>query len=273
MTLEVAIIGAGLFGCIIGRALRQRGMDVRIFDNDQKEAGSKPAACLMKPGWFSSLGREVYTPALALLEGLYEVKQLKFAMALAHVPVWWVSPKQVLAEPHEAGTIKGVTPWRGGWELDVVGGDSILASTVIVAAGIWTGQLVPSIQQQAQAGVAFLWSDRNLLKEPFIKPWAPYKQIVGFDRGDGTWVSDGSAILRKNWTPDRDALCLARCSATVSGARQPPQRLFGIRPYYKEKPCCFSEVSPGLWAATGGAKNGTLAAAWCAHMLQQTLAS
>jgi hypothetical protein len=37
------------------------------------------------------------------------------------------------------------------------------------------------------------------------------------------------------------------------------------------KPCYLAEVRPQLWVATGGAKNGTLAAAWCAHELVQKL--
>ena len=31
------------------------------------------------------------------------------------------------------------------------------------------------------------------------------------------------------------------------------------------KPCLLEEIRPGLWVASGGAKNGMLAAGWAAH--------
>ena len=106
-----------------------------------------------------------------------------------------------------------------------------------------------------------------------IKPWAPYRQLVGFDRGDGLWVGDGTAIKVGNWTPQREAEVmareykLARRIGDVAPADE-MQRLYGIRPYSKEaKPCLLGEVSPGLWVASGGAKNGTVAAGYCAHVL------
>lgn len=267
---DVAVVGAGLFGSIIAKALRGLGKSVVVFDARYPEAGSKPAACLMKPGWFSALGKAVYDPALATLERLYGLQELQFRVSTGvKVKVFWVSPAKILSEPHEVGPVRLL---RRGKHWVFGADDQFEARMVVVAAGIWTSLLVPEVQQKGQAGVAFLWPQETI-EQPFVKVWAPYKQIVGFNRGDGLWISDGTAILRRNWTGAREEQCLNRCVRAVGQDldHSPPVRLFGIRPYHAMKPCYLAEVRPQLWVATGGAKNGTLAAAWCAHELVRKL--
>lgn len=262
---DVAIVGSGLFGSIIARSLSSLGQSVIIFDDNRPEAGSKPAACLMKPGWFSSMGKAVYDPALELLDELYRVQEIQFKMRLSglKVKVFWVPPAKILNEKPVHATVDQLI-WRGDcWE---VGPDT--AKVVIVAAGIWTELLVPEVKQKAQAGIAFLWPE-NKIAEPFIAPWAPYKQIVGFNRGDGLWISDGTTILRHKWTTSRMLKSEIRCSGATRATVGQHTRLFGIRPYHGQKPCYLEEVRPKLWVATGGAKNGTLAAAWCAYRLRR----
>lgn len=266
---EFVIIGAGLFGSIITRALRYSGLDVLLIDDYRPEAGSHPAACLMKPGWFSSMGKAVYDPALETLDRLYDLRELSFKLGPASTSVFWVSPVDILSEEVTQDAVKRVTPRGAAWHLACRSGAELEARTVIVAAGIWTQLLVPEVQQRGLAGVAFLYPNQNL-ETPFIRPWAPFKQIVGFNRGDGMWVSDGTSILRSNWSATYEEKSRERCTA-ASGATGEPKVLFGIRPFHEQKPCLLQEARPRLWVASGGAKNGTLAAAWCAHELTRRL--
>jgi glycine/D-amino acid oxidase-like deaminating enzyme len=264
--MSFLVVGAGLFGSIIAAALRARGASVIVVDDARLEAGSRPAACLMKPGWFSGLGKSVYTPALSMLEELYGVKTIKFKMGrIAQVPVKWCDPASILLPADRKDTVKVIRRGRKGHVALLASGKAVQVSTTIVAAGVWTPLLFPKIKVQGQAGVACLWPDAYT-DYPTIQLWAPYKQLVAFNRGDGLWVGDGSAIKWSNWTGERAQETVMRC-CNFLGRTDPPRRLFGIRPYVDRSPCYLEEVERDLWVATGGAKNGTIAAAWCASEL------
>lgn len=260
MELDVVIVGAGLFGSILGKALSQAGRQVTLFDDRRPEAGSIPAACLIKPSWITSLGKPIYEPALAMLEALYEVQIIKFKTGPLFTDVYWIPPKEILSLPYQKGTVRRIMRDGQGWGL-IIDDKFIHTRMVVVAAGIWSSLLLPEVKQKSLAGMAFLWSQEKI-DQPFIKPWAPYKQVVGFNRGDGLWIGDGSAILRQNWTEEYAQKSYLRCAGFSS---IPPKRLFGIRPYHENKQGLLKEVKPNLWVASGGAKNGTLAAGWCAY--------
>lgn len=275
---DTIVVGGGLFGQIIAAALRAQGQEVRVLDNRERLAGSRPAACLMKPGWFSGLGKAVYEPSLALLDQLYGVRDLPFDVhvgALGKVveqTVHWVDPARVLSGPTELATVADVNPGR----VTLCTGERLEARNVVVAAGIWTQILLPRFPQKAQMGLALLYPGNHPARG-VIKPWAPYRQLVAFDRGDGLWVGDGSAIKADNWSQEREAqvvdreVQMARRVGNVSPADE-VRYLQGIRPYWGEKPCLLEQVSPGLWVASGGAKNGTIAAGWCAHEIARRTA-
>lgn len=266
---DAIIVGGGLFGQIIAKRLRTDGRDVMVIDSERAFAGSKPAACLMKPSWFSSMGREIYEPALELLEELYGVKDIQFTLRPTSRPatVHWCNPRDILSAPRVIGEVVHVAPGQVRVNLRDIDGETILeAPLIVVAAGIWTEYLLPQYPQLGQMGAAFLWQD-TFLHRPFIQPWAPYKQIVGFNRGDGMWVGDGTAIKMENWTTERQDASKERCwNATArSFLDKEPEVLLGVRPYARgHKPCLLEEVGKGLWVASGGAKNGTLAAAHAA---------
>lgn len=289
---DTIIIGGGLFGQITAAALREQGQEVRVFDNREPLAGSGPAACLMKPSWFSALGKDVYEPSLALLDRLYGVRDLPFDVSvgktgkLAQTTVHWCDPAKILAGPTEQWTVTGISPGCGGHLVTMSGPgamrsvEQVFARNVVVAAGIWTQRLLPQFAQVGQRGMATLWPN-SIVSRGRIKVWAPYRQLVGFDRGDGMWVGDGTAIKAENWDDVRTRQVYERerrfgdsLMGTLGLAPNDEYRqLHGIRPYAKgHKPCLLEEVAPGLWAASGGAKNGTLAAGWAAHTLARRLA-
>lgn len=275
---DVVVVGGGLFGCIITRALRTAGLRVELLDDARPMAGSPAAACLMRPSWFSSLGKAVYEPALALLDRLYGLQEVVFKLSVGGVTVNWVSPEKILSEPSTSIVVRRVSPGLVEAGSSAQEPRNYRTRTVIVAAGIWTGLLLPGVEQRAQLGAACLW-DRATLKKaglttpaPRIKVWAPYKQLVVFDRGDGVWAGDGSALNWASWTPAAADKVEARCREFAGFGAVAPKRIVGVRPYVGEKPCLLKEVRSGVWAASGGAKNGTLAAGWAASELLRKLA-
>lgn len=281
MKTDVVVVGAGLFGSIAAKALAGAGLTVVSVDDSRPGAGSLPAACLMKPSWFSSMGKDKFEPSLELLDRIYGVKDISFKVGLLRATVHWCDPAQILGDeevPVYREKVTALTRTSSGWAVSLEGREAALeARSVVVAAGVWTSELVRSQALGGlvgRAGVAFRWQDMQL-EEQFITPWAPYRQTVGFNiSSTEVWVGDGSAIKPENWNEERQNVSFARCAKAIDrtgfGDREQGRvkALYGIRPYIAGvKPCLLEEVEPGLWALTGGAKNGTISAGWAASEL------
>lgn len=266
---DVCVIGAGLFGQIIAAKLRSLSAYVLLLDVGKKGAGSPPAACLMKPGWFAAMGREVYDPALETLDDLYGLRNVEFSFHGKRTNLHWVPPSEILSKEF---TKCEVTRIRKGCVTTNLG--DIRAKHIVVAAGIWSRDLVPGMPEIiGKAGVSFTWSHRQIA-QPFIKLWAPYKHLTAFNiTDDEVWVGDGRTILDRNWREYHTRECLIRCSKEAGLPANEATPIYGIRPYVKtSRPCYLKFHEPGIWVATGGAKNGTIAAAWCANELEHQLA-
>lgn len=281
MMHDVVVIGAGLFGSIIGTNLRKNGRKVLFIDAKHPEAGSKAAACLMKPSWLSSMSTEMIDKSLETLDTLYGVEQIEFDVAkLLPATVNWVNPSKILKKDFLIGKVTQLVEIQGGYELKfekpiVDYFEKVQAKIVIVAAGFWTPEILPLVgEMRGQAGVAFVWKNLTIEK-PFISPWAPYKQLVAFNRGDGLWIGDGTSILRKNWTPETTQLSYLRCARNIGRlgygdeSRGLVKTLFGVRPYIKDRAFYLHQPLTNVWVATGGAKNGTVAAGWCAYEIER----
>lgn len=275
---DFVVVGAGLFGSIIAKALHKSGSSVVVIDRGEPMAGSRPAACLMKPSWASSLGMEEYNRCRNLLDVLYGVRSISF-----HLPgritttVLWVPPYQILGE--QAGIKKIIGNVVSIKDEEVVfqhlSDDSFDVirpnEGIVVATGVWAQELVGPIPGlHGRTGWATFWAGQ--LAQNTIAPWAPYKQMVSFNYSkDKFWVGDGSAY--KNPTKDREHQVVRRCSnhAVVQHLLSeyttllPSKIVGGIRPYLSNKePAYLRRLNKRLLVATGGAKNGTLGAAWCA---------
>lgn len=277
---DVIIVGGGLFGSILAVALMDQGRDVIVIDDQREAAGSLAAGCVMRPSWLTSLA-EQHGPAMALLARLFgSFRELPFDVVLGPatqtVLCHWVDPGEVMtgrwhSAPSRALAIDGhtVTYDEGGCTLRAT------APLIIVAAGIWTAELLPELRGLVTAkwGVSFRHREKRLARN-FIRPWAPFKQVVGLNWNSptpsGVWVGDGRAL--NHWTDADTEASRARCALQVNlwpGATL--DATVGARPYAKTggAPALLQEVRPGVWAATGGAKNGTAAAAWCALRLME----
>ncbi len=121
---DVVVIGAGIFGSLVTRALRVEGHRVLAIDDKRPEAGSAPAACLMKPSWFSSLGKNVYEPALKKLDELVGVQDIQFAIPTGKLLVHWCNPKQVMLDQNEVkiGQVTRLLYSDRGWLVKIANG-------------------------------------------------------------------------------------------------------------------------------------------------------
>lgn len=271
---DAIVIGAGLFGATIARALMAEGRRVVVIDDDRPLSGSKPSGCLMKPSWFSGLGKDVYTPALELIDRIYGIRDLKFragiGVASKEVTVHWAPANSQNGLDILRAKVTKVLPGRVCFLREIDDGPligEVSAPLVVVAAGVWCRELMEVDDLTGKQGASFTWSREPGSFENFIRPWAPYKQVVAFQVASKVWVGDGTAIKPENWTQERFDKSLRRCSDAAERGGRLWEASVGIRPFSKVKPCLLEERAPGLWLATGGAKNGTVAAGWAAHKI------
>lgn len=270
---SVIVVGTGIFGSIIARELSKRFVVITI-DSKKPLSGSKPAACLMKPSWFSGMGKDVIDKSFRILEE-YGIDDIKFKVGPLSQNVHWINPKKILIEPDFTDEVISIEKVHNGWQVNMSSTGFFIdytmkADYLVIAAGVWSEHLVKiDGGQQKQAGVSFIWS-QEVIEQPVIKPWAPYKQFVAFNRGDGVWAGDGTAIKYENWTDKRVNDSYNRCHSNL-GYETPVTTIVGLRPYTKNKPCYLKKEDDGLWIATGGAKNGTVAAGYCAYVISRDL--
>lgn len=275
---DIMIIGSGLFGKIIASHLFNKGLETGIIDSEEIFSGSKPAACLMKPSWYSSMGKDVYTPAMETLESLYDIRTIEFQTKIKKVPVKWIDPRTINA-PMSQRIMAKITRLffndDGRWRAEDTEGNSYWSDKCIIASGVWCNEilknsclrLAPTISPLT--GTAFL-SEGKIFPE--ISIWNPYKQLVKFNiTPEQTWVGDGIAsknYFEKGYLSQSQERCARFLGKTINLLTP----MTGHRPYVKDaKPCYLEEHAPGLWVVTGGAKNGTIAAGWAAHRLGEIL--
>jgi glycine/D-amino acid oxidase-like deaminating enzyme len=279
---DTIVIGTGLFGSLITRGLTGMGRSVLLIGDERADAGSGPAACLVKPEWTKKLGTDVVDRGMGWLYERFVVHNLPFLERTQSgkertTLSFFVEPSEMLLKPQVKAQVASIAQ-GGPSRFNVITSNGVYHSDqVVVAAGVWSQQLVPwrNLGITGKAGCAFLYPEWVGPGFNFMTYWAPFKQIVGFQRGDGFWINDGSAILAQNWDGERTKDSDRRCEEELLKHRSMvrpwplPKVLYGIRPYVKQKPCLCEEVTPGLWVATGAAKNGTLLGAWCASVISE----
>lgn len=265
---DVIVVGGGIMGMTIGLALRKLGRDVTIYDTNHLLSGTRPSGGHIKPSWLRGMPTEDYDHAMEALHSVWEVKSEEFTVRPVGVKttVYRVDTDVVMATPRTLGEVTGLSEVTSLAPIVHVGGQEERCRLLVVAAGHWCRELLedycPPIA--GKAGVSFRFQGSQ---HPFIKPWAPYKQIVCHRQTATTmWIGDGTAVLRENWTEDRTTRCEARCRLALKTQQKPIASYLGVRPYCQtgKDPCLLQQIGKRTWLATGAGKLGTIAAGWAA---------
>lgn len=263
---DVVIIGAGLFGQIIAARLRALAMDVVVLDCGETRAASRAAGCVIRPSWATRMSRAQVDQALELLDDLFGLTQIRFEIRPSGkaLDLWHLDPHGVLSRPVVFCRAQRVSKMNTGWLVETAKG-GYRTRHVIVAAGVWSEMFCPGLRQKGKWGYAWRCSP---IEPAFIQLWAPYRQIVGFTMSDRRgWIGDGTAF--KQPLESHEEKAWERCSKATGLSDL--SMLLGVRPYAATSLPCYLEERDGLTIATGGAKNGTLAAAWAATEIAKRL--
>jgi hypothetical protein len=266
-----------------------RGADVLVLDRGEKMAGSRAAACLMKPSWLTKLGDKA-TIGMEQLDQLYGLKQVDFKIGPIHTNLSWVPPSQILVPVPEDDTVERIdeafhVARRNvvAYSLGEVGGQLVLkvasgsrargtyktelvtCDAALVAAGVWSRELIPTVPPiEAMRGNAQLY--KGQIDQPFVSLWAPYRQLTAFNiTGEYVWGGDAQAIKAARWDEMRSVASRTRVDNALPPelAAAHERTIPGLRPYVEgHKTGYFDLIGNNLYISTGGAKNGTVIAAY-----------
>lgn len=274
---DVIVVGGGIVGATIGKALKMQGREVLILDDNKALGGSRPSGGHIKPSWVPMLEHGTITKSLQMLERIWGVKSEEFMVRETekHTTMFRVDMDKVMEYEK---TMAKVTSLAGLQKphpvVNCTGLGVLQCKLLIVAAGVWCPELIKGIgmkyRMQSKRGISFRYSGK--LKEPFIEQWAPYKQIVAHQQeANEIWVGEGSAILQANWTQERSKACEQRCREALETTQSPTSIYHGCRPYAlpvdPSHPCLFLKLGPSAYLVTGTGKLGTVSAGWAAERI------
>jgi glycine/D-amino acid oxidase-like deaminating enzyme len=261
------VVGGGLFGSLAAAYARSKGIDATVFDSGREGAASPAAAGLFKERWAGRKGHSHYLCALPLLDQLYPIRPILLRRDEneggpnqgGKETLLFIPPSAIL-EPNPIR--QQVTHVGDGW-LEAAG--QHYEGWVYIAAGVWSGQFLPSLQVYGKAGTAFLFHGE---REGRIRQTAGGRQCLAFVRdGGSTYFSDGTS--ERVYTVEHERQSLGR--AAEMELTEPMTRLWGNRPYTPGVPV-FQQIARRTWLATGGRKMGTiLGASFAQRLIEEEL--
>lgn len=265
---RIIIVGAGLFGSVAAATLEKAGHEVLVIDGGKTGAASAASACLMKPSWMTKLPKETLSIGMKHLDSLYGVQEITFKVnGLVPAKVFHVSPHKILWPP-ERIIRENVTFIGDGM---VTTDHNEYEGPVLCAAGVWSAELLQIGEMTRLTGAGLRFTGEH---DPYIKPYAPYKQAVAFTIRPGvSWFGDGSSILEKNWAPEHVERSKKRADEYCGlSSEHMLSCIVGMRPYLPKHPNgLFAQIYNHTWVATGGAKNGTILAGYFATQFAQAI--
>lgn len=273
MVIEDAIvIGGGIIGATVTKALRDQGRSVTLFDDAQPMAATKASGGHMKPSWFPKELAAEQDQALQLLAETWSVKEEQFMVYPEEKieTLYRVDTEQVIQLEKVRERVGAIDSWNNYPSVTTTAGTELRCRLLVIAAGIWTTQLLSQRDQfdiKGRQGISYKFS--GSIDMNFIIPWAPYKQVVAHQQSaNEVWIGDGTAIKPENWNEQRSQQCYNRCANHVIGLEY-RQSVMGIRPYAQvaEMPCYFKQLFPRVYVVTGTGKSGTICAGWAARRI------
>jgi len=272
---DVVIVGAGIFGNVIACYARRAGYNVTVVGESRPYQASPASGCVLAPNWLNSMSHEDIGNALSVLKECYEVVNLEFqSNMVSKFKAKHVNPDKILQPPDVYAKVTRVDDGVVHC-VNEFGVEQELRGTVIVAAGIWSKELITDMPDiKGLYGASFRIVGQ--LSQPKLHVYAPYRQSVGFNiDAERFWFGDGSALTQKTWLAERverTAKTLLRAASMSDFDVSNYVMHEGARPYVEgHKAGYLRQVSPQLWVSTGGAKNGTVLAASHAYKLVEAL--
>lgn len=265
--MKVLIVGGGIFGSIAADMLKEKGIEVLIFDALKENSGSKAAGCLIKPKWVNWLGSEL-KPCLDDLNRLYGLKEIPIDEDGKMSNIFHINPWDILAKD---AIHREVLEIGDGF---VKTAEHTYEGKVLVAAGVWSDKLLPIPRIKRMCGNSLI------IKGTYpagSRKYSHYNSAIWIPRENNeTWFGDGTKVEWSKWYDKYLAGEEHHLNATIRRAKEyiPDCEIevkqFGMRPYLG-KVGYFENVYPNTWVSTGGAKNGCVLATFQSRLFLNEL--
>ena len=270
-THDIVVVGNGLFGSIATTLARRRGHRVTLISDKQAFAASGASGCVLAPSWLNSLDKGAVDTSMDILGELYTIKPIEFQTnLLKKFTASRVDASEILLEPDVVGRVASLS--AKGVVLE--NGDKHVGK-VLLATGVWTPNLAPDMpKMRGLWGCSVMFSGSIL--DPRIHVYAPYRQAVAFQAAKGkVWMGDGTALIQATWDKEKidRMVTTVRRGVSLFGLNDKGAKVTcGARPYVEgHKAGYFEQLNKNTWISTGGAKNGTVLAAWQAELFMRSI--
>lgn len=290
--IELAIIGGGFFGVAAALEARRLGVDAQVIDSDATTSGSRNAAGILHEpskrvrdripeAWGAGPWGYGWLRAHGLVSKAAEVNWSYRGARYKSSDVELVSPVQVLnlVLPVRR-TISRLIKLDGGWRLaETAGGHEFEARRVIVAAGVWTDELLMR-SGLTPIGVGALRGRALIIEMPQpvwpepVHSWTvrPYTTFTL-----RPWPQSSRPGAHPHWRfGDTVEPASGKPFIELSEARKRflPQAvehrtMMGYRPVTPQVVC--EEIRPGLIVMTGGHRSGLALAEPAAHRAMELI--
>lgn len=282
---DIIIIGAGLFGSMTAKYLRDKGLTVQIIDSVEPMAASKCSFGVWKDGWIGKNIKHQYTDGLVTLqkyaEGINEIEYINMDKKNSIEKLYQVDCKNILNEKFKLGRVASVNnkivfvdEKKGQIRYEA-------NKAVIVCAGAYTDKILSNYKNQPAIdsywGITF--EVKSKIEMSKIQNWMPYKQKVAVTLPSGIVLfGDGASVKNPKNEDKRVEKTSSRALDHLSEMLGAKARVSiikineGLRPYLQKGNLnMVNQHDKNLFSATGGAKNSTVLCSWVAQELYRQM--
>lgn len=281
---DIVVVGGGIMGSTIGEAFRNKGREVIILDDGKPLSGTSACGGCIKISPLMGLNKDDEKPILDLMESLFGIHKERFqirpSMGLLKADVWQIEMDRVyktyktLGEVFKLKTSPKYYVYYRDSSKEVT---RLECEILVIASGMGCSNILPSIisnkELTAKKGVTFRFKGK--IEKPFVKAWAPYKQVtvhnIVLNGENKIWSGDGSALKPENWGSERTSEALVRIKKAMDIEDEPVDIIYGLRPFHSShmKPCYLKKIDRHFWVATGAGKFGCISAGWAAKEIMK----
>lgn len=266
MKFEHIVIGGGIIGTTIAKALEDRGEEVLLLDSASPHSGTRPSGGHFKHSWAGKMPKNVFEDSRETLDRVWGVKvEGEDKNEFCRVDI-----DKVLEYHRKQSFVERIDVRRN---TVFTTEQTYKFDNLFVCTGFQTAFLFPELKIQNKFGVSFRVPGK--IAKAVIHQWAPYKQIVAHQQSRGRiWIGDGTAIIEKNWSDKNTEACRERCLRFLKKKMNTPcQQHVGVRGYMEHNKAhpCFYQKRRNTRIIAGAAKMGTLSAGWAVNKIFKQL--
>lgn len=264
----INVVGAGIAGSLVARALRQDGHPVRVFDDGDPHSASRASSNLYIDHWLKKFGSGEARVGIKVLESLFppEAIDQPFSRGLAYAAkVRHIAQHHLLVQPDVIAQIGAVRQFPQE-ELGVRSeAGTIWPGPVVLCVGYRAPEFFPQMKLSVKVGHCLHLRGRLRPNQSSITLASPYVHSKLYQLDDDTiYFADSVSVSEEAYsrrnkellrrTMDRAKKLLGQDDLDVK------QILVGYRPIVEGFE--FGHLwrpMPGVWSLNGGGKNGMVA--------------